>query len=126
MQCSGDLRTNRREMRAHGGRVIQCLGCGCIGIEFGTSYVALKRGAFQRLAEWVRRMVDGPERPSYGRAGRVRLQMAESVICLSLTAHELRSLRALLDLAEGWLQGGRMPQNSDSFLELHVAAEVIH
>ncbi|MEM8930623.1 MAG: hypothetical protein AAGE94_05580 [Acidobacteriota bacterium] len=89
----------RRELRLGGGVIVECLGCGCVGVEFGTSYLTFDRAGFLRFADWLDRLEAEPA----VEAGRRRIQLEGTGVMLSLAPTELRGLAALLREGRRWL-----------------------
>lgn len=93
----------KRELKQGGGKLVQCLVCGTVGVEFGTVYLAFAETEFVRFARWID---DLQTRTADSDAERRYIQLrGGGGTMLALDPHELRSLAELLRSGLGWLSG---------------------
>ncbi|MEM1180794.1 MAG: DUF6686 family protein [Acidobacteriota bacterium] len=96
-----DQMCSRRIFSHAGGRIVQCLHCASIGVEFGTSYLVFSESEFFSFVDWFRSVEWSQEHREQGRI-RIRVR-SEASILLSLTETELRSVSALLHEGALWV-----------------------
>lgn len=94
----------RRELKLAGGVIAQCLICGKVGIEFGTSYLTFLEEEFLKFAGWFDRL-DEQSVPVERNKLLIQVQGSSGVM-LSLAPGEIRSLRSLLREGLRWLPAG--------------------
>ena len=91
----------RRELRWAGGRIVQCLGCGSIGVEFGTSYLVFSERDFFAFARWFATVRWEDEQIERGKL-HIRVR-EETSLMLSLAREEVRSVGQLLAEGMRWV-----------------------
>ncbi|MEM1205068.1 MAG: hypothetical protein AAGN66_17695 [Acidobacteriota bacterium] len=93
----------RRQLKVGGGRIVQCMVCGSVGVEFGTCYLTFEGRDFFAFIRWFHDFVRR-EPPGARSDGRVYLRLPRSEMLLALTPFELRSLAAILAEAKSWIE----------------------
>ena len=84
-----------------GGRLVQCLCCGSVGVEFGTTYLVFSEQNFFTFAHWLESLT---WEEAHVERGRMRIRMdGEASMMLSLAREELRAVKCLLDEGVRWV-----------------------
>ena len=91
----------RRELRWAGGKIVQCLSCGSIGVEFGTSYLVFSEQDFFAFARWFGTVRWEEERVERGKL-HIRVR-EEASLMLSLAREEVRCVGQLLAEGVRWV-----------------------
>ncbi|MEM1205857.1 MAG: hypothetical protein AAGN66_21685 [Acidobacteriota bacterium] len=114
----------KREFQHSGGRILQCMGCGAIGVEFGTSYMTFSEQEFLRFSRWFL----GLEWESSSlERGKLRVGMdGDSSLMLSLNQDEHRSLAALFAQGTMWLEGSGLVGPHLDGLQCHEVSATVH
>lgn len=110
----------RRELEHADGRIEQCLGCGLIGVEFGTTYIVFSESDFFHFVQWFEGLRWEDEDTKRGKL-RVGVD-SETSTMLSLTRREAEQVADLLTVGARWLassgqitehDGERLPQQAE-------------
>ncbi|MEO1085559.1 MAG: hypothetical protein AAFY88_15065 [Acidobacteriota bacterium] len=91
----------RRELDIFGGRISQCLGCGTVGIEFGTTYLVYSESEFLQFVDWFQSLRWDEQDLERGKL-RVGVTGEESVM-LSLARGEFETLVSLMARGAQWI-----------------------
>ncbi|MEM6796240.1 MAG: DUF6686 family protein [Acidobacteriota bacterium] len=102
----------RRELRLAGGRILQCLGCGSIGVEFGTCYLVFEEADFFAFAQWFENL--SWEEKNADR-GKLHIKVRDdSSLMLCLAREELQGVAALLQEGVRWVASTGLAKESSS------------
>ena len=114
----------RRELRYAGGRIVQCLQCRSIGVEFGTSYLVFSERDFIAFARWFETLRWDT---NYVDRGRLHIQICqENSLMLSLARCEMRAVTALLSEGIRWIASGGPVAETASTRDWPATGATIH
>ena len=114
----------RRELHHAGGRIVQCLGCGSIGVELGTTYLVFSEKEFFRFARWFGTLT-WEEAHVVKDKLRIGIQ-EESSLMLSLTRSELQSATSLFAEGMRWITESGHGAEPESNCEAWPASATVH
>ncbi|MEM6793580.1 MAG: DUF6686 family protein [Acidobacteriota bacterium] len=91
----------KRELQHPAGKIVQCLGCSSVGVEFKTSYMTFPAEEFPTFVRWFEAL---EWREANAEGGRLRIKVRrDSAMMLSLSRRELGSLVELLSAGLEWV-----------------------
>ncbi|MEM8997447.1 MAG: hypothetical protein AAGF23_21865 [Acidobacteriota bacterium] len=91
----------RRELETFGGQISQCLGCGTVGVEFGTTYLVFSESEFLHFVDWFKGLRWDEQDLDRGKL-RVGVTGEESVM-LSLARGEFETIVSLMVEGAQWI-----------------------
>ncbi|MEM9556081.1 MAG: hypothetical protein AAGC60_17625 [Acidobacteriota bacterium] len=96
----------RRHFECCGGRIEQCLCCGTIGVEFGTTFLVFSEQEFFRFARWFKTLRWEDQEVERDKV-RIGLE-EEGPMMISLARRELSSVSTLFAEGMEWVANSGM------------------